>query len=298
MALIREELGERAAIVGVVGNIFLSLFKLIVGIATKSTAVVADAIHSFSDVLASALTFLGMRISRTPPDEKHPLGHGDVEPIVGLIISILLVLVGFEFAKYSLGVSRRAVPPNPIALYAMILDVFFKELMTRYTFRVANEIRSPALRSNAQHHRSDVYTSFVVVAALLGANLGFPALDPIAGFLVSLVVIKMGFEVGKENTLQLMGTVPTPELESRIRGIVAKWDEVKLVHKVRIHGIGAYFNVDMHVAVDEDLALREAHKIAHEIQISIIKEIPEIKTALVHIEPYDVHHKRMHTGEL
>lgn len=295
MALVREELGERAAIVGVVGNIFLSLFKFVIGALTQSTAVVADAIHSFSDVLASALAFMGMRISRAPPDKEHPLGHGDIEPIVGLIISILLVLVGFEFARYSLGVSKRAVAPNPIALYAMVFDVFFKELMTRYTFRVAEEIRSPAIRSNAQHHRSDVYSSLVVVAALLGANIGFPALDPIAGFFVSLIIIKMGFGVGWENTRQLMGTVPSPDLEARIKALVIRWDKVKLIHKVRIHGVGAYFNVDLHVAVDETLALLEAHKIAHEIQKNIVEEIPEIKTALVHIEPYDAHHKRAHT---
>lgn len=294
MALGREELGERAALIGVVGNVLLSLFKFVIGIATHSTAVLVDAGHTFSDILTSALVFLGIRVSRAPPDEKHPLGHGDVEPIVGLIVSILLVLVGFEFARHSLRASLRAVVPDSLALYAMILAIVFKELMSRYTLRVADEIRSPALRSDAQHHRSDVYTSIVVLGALIGANLGLPELDPIAGFLVSLVIIKLGYDVGRENILQLMGTVPSPELESHIRELASKWDRVKLIHKVRIHGVGAYFNVDLHVAVDERVQLREAHKIAHEIQMELVREIPEVSTALVHIEPFDIHHMRIH----
>jgi cation diffusion facilitator family transporter len=297
MVVEREGLGERAALIGIVGNIFLAIFKFIVGIVTQSTAVVADAAHSFSDILTSALVLLGMRISRAPPDEKHPLGHGDVEPIVGLIVSITLVLVGFEFARHSLTASTRAVAPNTLAIYAIIIAILAKEMMSRYTFRVAEKIRSPALRGDAQHHRSDVYTSVVVLIALLGANLGLPALDPIAGFFVSLFIIKIGFDVGKENIMQLMGTVPSPELETRIRDLTSSWKEIQLVHKVRIHGIGAYFNVDLHVAVDETLSLREAHKIAHEIQLKLVKNIPEIRTALVHIEPYDIHHKRMHNHD-
>jgi len=297
MALEREELGERAALIGIVGNVFLSLFKFLVGIATQSTAVMADAAHTFSDVLTSALIFLGIRISKAPPDEEHPLGHGDVEPIAGLIVSILLVLVGFEFAKHSLSVSTRAVVPKAIALYAIIFAILVKEVMSRYTFAVSNAIRSPALRSDALHHRSDVYTSIIVLGALLGANLGIPQLDPIAGFLVSLVIIKVGFDVGRENILQLMGTVPSPELESRIRELASKWDAVQLIHKVRIHGVGAYFNVDLHVAVDEKLSLKEAHKISHEIQMEMVENLTEIKSALVHIEPYDFHHKKSHNIE-
>ncbi len=298
MTLGREERGERAALIGIVGNLFLTVFKLIIGTVTHSTAVLVDAGHSFSDVLTSVMVLLGLRVSRTPPDEKHPFGHGDAEPIVGLIVSILLVLVGFEFAKHSFQVTLRPIVPDAMAVLAIIFAIIFKEVLTRYTLRVAHEIKSPALRSDAHHHRSDVYTSIVVLGALLGSNLGLPRLDPIAGFLVSLVIMKVGYGVGRENILQLMGTVPSPEFESRIRELALNWPEIKLVHKVRIHGIGAYFNVDLHVAVDESLALKDAHKIAHQLQVEMMKNIPDVRTALVHIEPYDSHHMRMHNEEL
>lgn len=290
----RGEEGEKAALVGVVGNLFLASFKFAVGVLAGSTAVIADGFHSASDILTSALTWLGIRISRAPPDKEHPLGHGDVEPIVGLIVSILLVLVGFEFAKHSLSIAPKATPPGKLAIYATGIALVAKELMSRYTISVAEGIRSPALRADAQHHRSDVYTSLVVFFALLGALLGYPVLDPLAAFAISVVIVKMGFDVGRENILQLMGTVPSPDLGSQIEELVMGVEKVRLIHRVRIHGVGAYFNVDLHVAVDEDLPLGEAHRIAHDIQGRIVDAFPEIAYALVHIEPYDSHHERVH----
>ncbi len=139
----RAELGERAALVGIVGNIFLSAAKFVVGIVAGSTAVIADALHSFSDVIISALTWLGIRIAKKPPDREHQLGHYDVEPIVGLIVSIVLAVIGFEFARYSLSMLYSPQIPKTSAIYITIFAIFFKEAMTRYTLSIAQE----ALRS-------------------------------------------------------------------------------------------------------------------------------------------------------
>lgn len=294
----RGALGEKAALVGVVGNVFLSALKLIVGITAGSVAVIADALHSFSDILVSAATWFGIRLSSRPADESHPYGHGDVEPLVGLLISIVLAIVGFEFAKESFNHLRSVqAAPQPLALYVTLFAIVFKEAMSRYTYGIAARINSPALKADAHHHRSDVYTSIAVVIGVGGAILGYPFLDPMVGFLVSLIIIKVGYEVGKENIHQLLGTVPSPEIKKRIEDFISPLEEVKLIHRIRIHGFGAYYAVDLHVAVDESLPLGAAHRISHKVEKMILKEFSEISTVLVHIEPYDIHHEKKHTNK-
>lgn len=287
--------GERAALLGVVGNIFLSAFKFMAGIYSGSMAVIADSLHSFSDILVSGATWFGIRLSSKPADEAHPYGHGDIEPIVGLIISIILAIVGFEFARHSLAaLSKTFSPPGVLAVYVTLFSIVFKELMSRYTLRVAADIRSPALKADALHHRSDVYTSIAVLAGVTGAILGYPSLDPLAGLLVSVVIIKVGYDVGRENIVQLMGTSPGPELSGKIREAVSQIKEVKFVHRIRVHGVGAYYAVDLHVCVDEALPLGKAHEVAHRVQELIKEGFPEVSSVLVHIEPFDVHHEINH----
>jgi cation diffusion facilitator family transporter len=294
----RGALGERAALVGVVGNIFLSALKFLVGVASGSIAVIADALHSFSDILVSAATWLGIRLSGRPADEEHPYGHGDVEPIVGLLISIVLAIAGFEYARHSLKVlSATPEAPKAMAVYVTIFAIAYKEAMSRYTLGVASRINSPALRADALHHRSDVYTSIAVLAGVVGAMLGYPSLDPLVGILVSLIIIKIGYDVGRENIRQLMGTAPGPELSRRIEAAVSGIKEVRLIHRIRIHGVGAYYAVDLHVCVDEELPLGKAHAVAHRVQQLILESFPEISSALVHIEPYDIHHEKQHANK-
>lgn len=291
----REKLGERAALIGVFGNAVLSAFKFAAGVVAGSTAVIADALHSFSDIIVSAVTWFGLRVSRRPPDREHQYGHGDVEPIIGFVVSIFLIILGLEFAKYAIGKIYIPPPiPKSIAIYATIFSIIFKELMSRYTFKIADQIRSPALSADSQHHRSDVYSSLVVLVGIIGARNGYPFLDPAAGLLVAAVIVLIGFNVGKDNILQLMGTVSYPELNDKIEKFVSGMSGVKLIHRIKIHGIGAYFNVDVHVCVDENLPLSEAHKIAHEVQSKIKENFPEISYVLVHIEPYDMHHIANH----
>lgn len=300
----RGKLGERAALIGVFGNVLLSAFKFVAGMLAGSTAVIADALHSFSDVIVSSVTWFGLRVSRRPPDREHQYGHGDVEPIIGFVVSIFLILLGVEFAKYA--VDKIYAPdfamlgsvPKPLAIYATIFSIIFKELMSRYTIKIADSIRSAALSADAQHHRSDVYSSLVVLVGVVGARSGHPFLDPAAGLFVAAVIVFIGFRVGRDNIFQLMGTVSNPELNDRIEKFVSAMSEVKLIHRITIHGMGAYFKVDVDVCVDENLTLREAHRIAHEVQNKIKENFSEISYVLVHVEPYDAHHMTDHEKAL
>jgi len=158
--------------------------------------------------------------------------------------------------------------------------------MTRYVLAIARSVNSPALKADAYHHRSDVYSSIVVLLGVIGARAGYQNLDPLAGVAVSLIVLKIGVEVGIENIRQLIGTVPSTELKEDIEKLVMASDKVKDVHGIRIHGVGAFSYVDLHVCVEKDLSLSEAHSIAHEVQGELLSRFPEILSALVHIEPY------------
>jgi cation diffusion facilitator family transporter len=293
----RSEIGKKAAVFGMVGNLLLAVFKFAVSLLAHSTVVLADAVDSFSDFLASLLVWFGMKEAVRRPDEEHPYGHGDIEPLAGLIASIILCVLGVEIARLS--VSKLFVevsPPRVFALYAMIPTIFVKEAMVRYTLNISEKIESLALRAVAMNYRGDIYSSLLVVGSLIGARLGFPLLDPLGGFVVSIFIIKMGLEVGRENVRQLIGTVPSPSLGEEIKSLAEATRGVRCVHNIRVHAVGVLATVDLHVCVDESLSIGQAHEIASEIQRRILGRFPEISYALVHIEPYDLHHKLRHAG--
>ncbi|MBI4344698.1 MAG: cation transporter [Euryarchaeota archaeon] len=285
----RETLWERAALLGMVGSGFLLALKLVGGLLAGSTAVLADTMDSLADILISGLAWLGIQLSKRPPDEEHPYGHWDVEPIVGFIVAGLLVIGGIEFARYSIGLFSSPRTPTILALYVMAIDLMVKVSMARYTLAAAEKTRSPALKASGENYRSDIYKSAGIILGLWATRQGYPILDPLTGLLVSLWVVKTGLQVGRENALQLMGTVPSPAMKQEIESLVMGMEKVIHTHRVRLHGMGAYFIVDLHVCVDESISLSEAHRVTHNIQRRIVEHFPEVASAMVHIEPLDIH---------
>ncbi len=291
----RFKRGEEASLIGVAGNLVLTALKLFIGIVSGSTAVMADAIHTFSDVLVSIITFIGIRISKKPADEEHPYGHYDAEAIAGLFSSIALVLLGFELIKYAyIAFLNPAHEIKYTAIYAVILTFIIKEPMARYTLRVAKEIKSPALEADGQNHRSDIYSSIAVLAAIVGSFLGFTFLDPIVGIAIAIIILWIGIKIGMRNINILMGRVPSGKFVKLIESRAKSIKGVAYVHKVKVHSLGAFMNVELHVCVSEDISLADAHGIAHMVQKEIVASIPEVVSALVHVEPLDRHHREMH----
>lgn len=287
--------GERVSLVGVMGNLGLSGVKLLLGMLSGSTAVIADSLHSFSDVMVSTITYLGVRLSRKPPDQTHPYGHYDAEAIAGLVVSIALILLSFEFMMYageSLLAPRQEVKST--ALIAFFVTLVVKEPMARYTIKAGREINSPAVVADGQHHRSDVYSSFAVFVGVLGSIFGFQFLDPLAGVAVALLVLKLGFEVGWQNVRALMGTVPSQDYVEDVRREAMAVEGVECVHNIMVYTIGAFTKLNLHVCVAEDMPLKEAHSTAHRVQRRLVDTMPEVITALVHVEPFDSHHRINH----
>ncbi|NOZ59374.1 MAG: cation transporter [Euryarchaeota archaeon] len=291
----RYRAGERASLVGVFGNAALAVLKFVTGVAAGSAALVADALDSLSDAVSSLITWLGMRISQKPADETHPYGHYDAEAIAGLIGSMMLLLLAYELAGHA--ISRLIEGPREVELYAalvVVLNLAAKAYLSAYTRGVARRIRSPALAASAANFKGDVYTSLAILAGIVANRQGLYLLDPLIALGITLLIFRTAVEIGWKNILNLMGTVPSPEMVRRIEELTREVEGVIDVHRVRVHAMGAYNKVDLHVCVDEDLPLREAHRIAHEVQVRITERIPEVASALVHVEPYDEHHRKVH----
>jgi cation diffusion facilitator family transporter len=274
-------------LLGIFGNLFLSLFKLIAGILGNSFAVVADSIHSLSDMLTSVVVWVGLRVGKKPPDKYHPYGHGDAEPIAGLIVAIVLGVIGFEFIRESIAeiITGKIYTPGTIAIIAVVVSIIAKYWMTFFVMKIGKETKSPALIADAYHHKSDFYTSIAVLIGVAGARVGFTVLDPLAAILVSFWIIKIGFDLGKKNIFSLMGEMPSEEILSDIKNITSKIKGVKNVHNVKIHYVGSNAFVTMHVNMDKGMKLSEAHKIATVVEEELKNKVDPISYVTVHPEP-------------
>jgi cation diffusion facilitator family transporter len=283
----RYKRAKAGVVVGVFGNLLLGIFKLVAGILGNSFAVVADSVHSISDMLTSVVVWVGLKVGKKPPDKYHPYGHGDAEPIAGLIVSIVLCLMAFEFVMGSVSeiITGEIQTPGMIALLAVVVSIIAKYWMAGFVNRIGKGIKSPALTADAAHHKSDFYTSLVVIVGVAGAMLGFRILDPIAGLLVALLIVKMGFDVGSRNIRSLMGEVPSEYMLMNITQIAKGVKGVRNVHDVRVHYVGPNASVSLHLNVDGKKMLSEVHEIATEVEERIKKQIEPIRSVIVHCEP-------------
>ncbi len=286
----RKKMGRRAVSVAIIGNVGLTVFNFIIGILSGSTALVAEAAHTFSDILTSTITFVGFRISLKPPDRQHPYGHGRAEPLVGLIIVVFLAIIAFEilstvYNKIFLG--GPLTSPEPIAAVMALTGVVVNLTMTRYIMKTGKKINSPAIIADAQHQKVDIFSSAAIFAGVIGSKIGFPILDPIVAIFIAIMVLKTAFDVGWANINNIMGTIPSKEILIDIRKAALSVKGTYGIHNVRINYLGPYASVELHVRVDEDLSLKEAHDIAHKVESNIVRGVDIVSMVTVHICPDD-----------
>lgn len=286
----RKKLGQKAVSVAIIGNIGLTIFNFTVGILSGSTALIAEAAHTFSDILTSTITFIGFRISLKPPDRLHPYGHGRAEPLVGLVIVVFLGIIAFEIISEvyrKILLEGPVTPPETIAAGMALVGVFVNLIMTTYIMRTGKKINSPAIIADAQHQKIDIFSSAAIFFGVIGAQLGFPILDPIVAIFIALLVLKTAFDVGKENINNILGTVPSKEIMVDIKTAALSVKGTYGIHNVRINYLGPYASVELHVRVDEDLSLKEAHAIAHNVEEKIVEEVDIVSMVTVHVCPDD-----------
>ncbi len=284
----REKIGKKAAYVGILGNILLTTFNFVIGILSGSTALIAEAAHTLSDILTSFIAFIGFKLGMRPATEDHPYGYGRAEPIAGLIIVAFLLFVAYEILSnvyIKLTVGGALTPPDPIAAVMALIGIGINFLMTRYIMRAGKKIDSPALIADAHHQKVDIYSCAAIFVGVIGAQLGFPILDPLIAVFISILVLKTALHVAQENINNLLGKIPSKGILEEIKSAALSISGIYGVHNLKVNYIGSYASTELHVEANNDLTLIEAHKMAHMVEDCIINSVNIIKSANVHVCP-------------
>lgn len=285
---IRDKIGQRAVIFSVSGKITLTVFNFVIGTLSGSTALVAESAHTFSDIFTSAIAFIGFKIGLRPADKDHPYGHGKAEPLAGLLIVVFLVVISYEiflevFQKLTLG--GDLTPPGSIAALMALIGIGANFALTSYSMRIGKKINSPAIIADAKHQRVDIFACAAVFVGIVGARMGFPILDPLVGGFVGFLILKTAFDVALENIDHIMGKVPSDGLIRDIRSAAFMVDGIYGVHDIKVNDMGPYLTAELHVEVKGDLIIKDAHKLAHTVEKTIIKKVNNVTTVIVHVCP-------------
>jgi cation diffusion facilitator family transporter len=288
--------GVRVTLVGAVTNVALAIFKFIAGTTGNSAAMIADAIHSLSDVATDVIVYFSIKISARKPDEEHPYGHGRAETIGAAFIGAAIVLVGVGIAWEILTtvVGGKITVPTYVALIGAAVSIIVKEILYRYTMRAGMKLKSDAIRANAWHHRSDAISSLAALAGIAGALLGYPLMDPLAAVIVGIMIAHVGIKIAWEAVNNLMDTgVSNTELE-KIKSIIKENPGVLHFHELKTRKLGKDVLVDLHIQVPPRISISEAHNIAETVRFNLKQKVEEIADALVHIDAEDDQEGRLY----
>lgn len=284
----------RVTFVGLVVNLVLSLLKLAAGVVGRSGAMVADAVHSFSDLATDIVVIAFARISAKPRDTDHDYGHGKYETLATIIISIALGVVGAGILVNSVRGIRTVIDggllprPGAVALVAAVVSILVKEILYRYTVRVGRRIDSPSVVANAWHHRSDALSS---LGTLLGIGCAFflgdkwRIADPIAALIVSVFIFKIAFDLIRTGLGELLEQSLPEEVEKEILGIVAANPRVREPHNLRTRRIGAAIAIEVHVRMDGKMTVEESHELTVDIEQRLRERFGEGTMIAIHVEP-------------
>lgn len=285
---------EFAAWVGIVANVVLAILKGVVGLIGNSRALVADAVHSASDVIGSLAVLIGLRAAKLPPDVDHPYGHGKAESIAAIVVAVILFMVGVQIGYGSFeALFEPILSPSIIAVYAAFFSIVVKEIMFQYKYRLGKRLKSDALIINAWEHRSDVYSSLAAVAGIGGAVLGgyvgvswMVYLDPVAGIMVSFLIMRMAWKLGNESIHNTLDHVLHEEDAAELRKTAEEVEGVIQVDQLHAREHGHYVIVDIKIAVAPDLTVEEGHAIGKKVKETLIIKHEHVHNVLIHINPY------------
>lgn len=293
-AEIRKRKIYRVTFVGFVVNLVLSIVKLIAGLVGRSGAMVADAVHSFSDLATDVVVIAFARISAKPRDPGHDYGHGKYETLATIIISLALAVVGAGILVDSIERIRIVLDggllprPGVIALVAAVVSIIVKEILYRYTVRVGRQIQSPSVIANAWHHRSDALSSLgtlvgIGCAYFLGSK--WRIADPVAALLVAVFIFKIAFDLIRNGLGELLEQSLPEDVEEEILPIVTANPEVREPHNLRTRRIGASIAIEVHVRMDGRMTVEHSHDLTVEIERRLRERFGEGTMIAIHVEP-------------
>jgi len=283
----RTKASQKVTIIGALIDFLLSIIKIILGFIGQSGALIADGVHSFSDLLTDWVTWYAAKLSGDAPDADHPYGHERFETVATLGLSIFLAIVGTIIIFEGFG---RFSNPNELRhenwlIAAAALSVLSKEALYWYTVKVARDINSDLLKANAWHHRTDAFSSIVVVIGIIGAANGYFFLDSVAAIIVGILIIYIGWQLGFEATKELVDTSIDQEDIKALRVALSEIKGVNSVHTLRTRKVGHKKSADVHVQVNPFLSVSEGHIISVSVERVAKECIEELDDVTVHIDP-------------
>ncbi|MCC6218904.1 MAG: cation transporter [Aquabacterium sp.] len=283
----RHRVAQRTTWVSVGVNLVLTVLQVVVGFFAHSQALIADGIHSLSDLVADFVVLLASRHSRKGPDADHHYGHHRYETAASMVLGVLLLSVGVGMLWSAVGKlsTPESIPDvKPIALYVAVFTLLSKELLFRYMLHAAERVRSSMLVANAWHARSDAASSLVVALGIVGNLMGYPLLDPVAALIVGFMVGKMGWEFAWNALSDLMDRSATQEQIDQIHTLLRETPGVAGVHDVRTRKMGDMIVVDAHLEVDGELTVRQGHDIASAARERVMGALP-VLDVMTHLDP-------------
>ncbi len=275
--------------VGIFGNVILAAFKLLAGIFGKSGAMVSDAVHSLSDVFATLIAYIGVRLSRQKEDAEHPYGHERLECLASLVLGLILAGTGFGIGYagiQNLFFSRETLEvPTFLPLIAAVVSIIVKEGMFWYTMHYAKKLDSAAFKADAWHHRSDAISSVGSFAGIALAKLGLPFMDSVASLLICLLILKVAYDIIRDAVVKMLDTSSGKDTEQKIWRFVEEQPGVRHVDLLRTRQFGNKIYVDLEIAVKRDISLIDAHTIAEQVHGGLEQSFSNIKHVMIHVNP-------------
>lgn len=285
--------GMKVSVISISGNVFLSIFKFIAGIIGKSNAMISDSIHSLSDVLSTIVVMIGLKLASKKEDVSHPYGHERIECVASFILAIFLFITGLGigwmgiktifFENYG-----EIKTPTLIALIAAIISIITKEAMYWYTRSVAKKIKSDALMADAWHHRSDALSSIGSLIGIGGAMMGFKLLDSIASIIICLCIIKVSYDIFMDSVDKMVDKACNSDFINKICDLVLSTNGVLNIDLIKTRLFGNKIYIDLEIAANQDLTLKEAHEIAQKVHDKIENNYEDVKHCMVHVNPKEI----------
>ena len=285
----RHRVTRRVTLVGAAVNCLLATLQITFGLLGKSQALLADGLHTLSDLSTDFIVLYATKHAAKEADEDHPYGHGRIETLASMLLGAILAAVG-------IGIGIRGIEsiydpqqsnPEAITILFAFVAIVAKESLYHYTLRAARAVHSTLLESNAWHHRSDALSSIVVVIGITSQVLGVPHMDAVAAIIVGAMILLMGFRLGRKALYELIDTGLDLNLVDDVRATMQADASVVGIHNLRTRSMGGQGYIDAHIEVDSDLTVSEAHYIAHKIEHRVKKQFPKIIDVQIHIDPLD-----------
>ncbi len=289
----RFEVAKRTSIMGIVGNIFLFIIKIIVGLITSSQAMIADAFNSASDIFNSLMTYIGNRVASKSADDDHNLGHGKAEYIYSMLISITMILVALKMLDSSV-ISLFKSNEYHFSFWLIvvcIVTIVTKLFLYLYTRTIGKKDNNLLVEANSKDHRNDcIVTSFNMLSVILSLY-GFTFVDSIVGIGISLWIMLTGFKIFKESYDVLMDKTISIETKDKVLKIIDEYDEILKINHFNATPVGYRYQVTFSIFVDGNLSTFASHKIANKLEKEIAKKIPEIYLTVIHVNPIEKKNK-------